>query len=390
MSTESEFIPIMKPWMGEAEAEATRRPLLSGWVTQGPEVAAFETEFAGYTGAQHAVAVSNCTTALHLALLAVGMQPGDEVITVSHSFIASANSIVYCDAVPVFVDIDPHTYNIDPNLIEAAITEKTAAILCVHQIGMPCDMQAILDIAYKHDLPVVEDAACAIGSEIQFNGEWHKVGQAHGDIVCLSFHPRKVMTTGDGGMLTTNNPEYDKEFRLLRQHGMSVPDTKRHTAKEVIFEEYTQLGYNYRMTDVQAAIGREQLKRLPEMVEKRRYFAHRYEEALSEIDGLLTPQEPDWARSNWQSYSVRLPQNCDQKAVMQYMLDHNIATRRGIMNAHSEPAYQHIEWRKAGNLQHSEAAQQECILLPLFHEMTEEQQDRVVDNLAAAIKENAA
>ena len=390
MSVEHEFIPIMKPWMGEAEAEATRRPLLSGWVTQGPEVAAFEGEFAAYTGAQHAIAVSNCTTALHLALLAVGVKPGDEVITVSHSFIASANSIVYCDAIPVFVDIDPHTYNIDPTRIDAAITAKTAAILAVHQIGMPCDMQAILEIASNHNVPVVEDAACAIGSEIRFKDEWHKVGRTHGDVTCFSFHPRKVMTTGDGGMLTTNNPEYDQQFRLLRQHGMSVPDSNRHTAREVIFEDYIQLGYNYRMTDVQAAIGREQLNRLPEMVARRRYFAHRYGEALSEIDDLVTPQEPEWARSNWQSYSVRLPKNCDQKTVMQYMLDRNIATRRGIMNAHSEPAYEQVEWRSAGSLQHSEAAQQECILLPLFHEMTEGQQDRVVDTLAAALKEIAA
>ena len=386
MSAEHEFIPIMKPWIGEAEAEATRRPLLSGWVTQGPEVTAFESEFAAYTGAQHAVAVSNCTTALHLALLAVGVQPGNEVITVSHSFIASANSIVYCDAIPVFIDIDPVTFNIDPALIEGAITEKTKAILCVHQIGMPCDLQAILEIANKHNLPVVEDAACAIGSEIEVNSEWQKVGRAHGDVVCFSFHPRKVMTTGDGGMLTTNGPEYDQKFRLLRQHGMNVPDRKRHTAKEVIFEDYIEVGFNYRMTDVQAAIGREQLKRLPEMVKKRRYFGERYDELLTSIAGVQAPQEPRWARSNWQSYSVRLPKNTDQKAVMQSMLDHNIATRRGIMNAHSEPAYEQVEWRSAGSLQHSEAAQRECILLPLFHEMTEVQQERVVETLAVAIK----
>ena len=385
MSAENEFIPIMKPWMGEAEAEAARRPLLSSWVTQGPEVAAFESEFAAYTSAQHAVAVSNCTTALHLALLTVGVQPGDEVITVSHSFIASANSILYCDALPVFVDIEPDTFNIYPALIESAITEKTKAILCVHQIGMPCDMQAILEIASKHGLPVVEDAACAIGSEIQFDGEWQQVGRAHGDVVCFSFHPRKVMTTGDGGMLTTNNPEFDERFRLLRQHGMNIPDRKRHTAKEVIFEDYTEVGYNYRMTDVQAAIGREQLKRLPEMVKKRRYFAERYNELLTSITGVQAPQEPEWARSNWQSYSVRLLKNSDQKAVMQSMLDNNIATRRGIMNAHSEPAYEQVKWRSAGSLQHSEAAQRECILLPLFHEMTEVQQEHVVETLAAAI-----
>ena len=244
MSTKHPFIPIARPWLNEREAKAARRPILSGWVTQGPEVAAFEREFAEHVGAPHACAVSSCTVALHLALRAVGVGAGDEVITVSHSFIATANSIRYCGAIPVFVDIDLATFNMDPALIERAISPKTRAILCVHQVGMPCDLGEIIRIARRHKLPVIEDAACAIGSEIRWGAKWEKLGKPHGDIACFSFHPRKLVTTGDGGMLTTANAGYDGKFRLWRQHGMSVPDTARHAAKSVIFESYDELGYN--------------------------------------------------------------------------------------------------------------------------------------------------
>ena len=382
MSEGERFIPIAKPWMDEREVEATRRPLLSGWVTQGPEVAAFEREFAAYVGAKHACAVSNCTTALHLALLAVGVQPGDEVITVSHSFIATANSIRYCGATPVFVDIQPETFNVDPSLIEDAITERTRAILCVHQMGMPCDLKAILEIAHRHSLKVIEDAACAIGSEILWNGRWERIGKPHGDIACYSFHPRKVITTGDGGMLTTSNPEWDKQFRLWRQHGMSVPARVRHAAKEVIFESYPVLGYNYRMTDIQAAVGREQLKRLPEIIERRRFLAGRYRELLADVPGLRLPEEPSWIRSNWQSYCVRLSDGYDQRQVMQFMLDQGVATRRGIMCAHREEAYTNVS--RPWPLPESEQAQDHGIILPLYHQMTEEDQNCVVEVLREA------
>src|SRR5690606_4550513 len=238
MTKRTSTIPVARPVLDEREVEAVRRVILSGWVTQGPEVAAFEKEFAELVGAPHACAVSNCTTALHLALRAVGVQAGDEVITVSHSFIATANAIRYCGAVPVFVDIEPDGYNIDPNLVEAAITSRTRAILCVHQLGMPCDLATIVAIGKRNAIPVIEDAACAIGSEILWQGQWEKIGKPHGDIACFSFHPRKVITTGDGGMLTTKNSEYDRKFRLWRQHGMSVPDTVRHGSPRVIHEDY--------------------------------------------------------------------------------------------------------------------------------------------------------
>jgi dTDP-4-amino-4,6-dideoxygalactose transaminase len=331
-------IPIARPVLGEREAEAARRAILSGWVTQGPEVAAFEREFAAIVGAPHACAVSSCTTALHIALVALGVGPGDEVVTVSHSFIATANAIRYCGATPVFVDIDLDTFNIDASQVEAAITKQTKAILAVHQLGMPCDLQTITTVASRHGIPVIEDAACAIGSEIRWDGVWEPIGRPRGDIACFSFHPRKLLSTGDGGMLTTRDADLDRQFRLLRQHGMSVPDTVRHEASQVTFEEYPVVGFNYRMTDIQGAIGREQVRRLPTLVSRRRGLATRYQSGFRACAGIKTPPQPEWARSNWQSYAIRVARG-RQRAIMQALLDEGISTRRGVMNAHREAAY---------------------------------------------------
>jgi perosamine synthetase len=375
------MIPIIKPVMDEREVEAARRVILSGWITQGPEVAAFEREFAALVGAPFACAVSNCTTALHLALIGLGVKPGDEVITVSHSFIATANAIAYCGATPKFVDIDPATYNIDPAMIADAITPRTRAVMCVHQMGMPCDLAGVLEVARSRKIPVIEDAACAIGSEIRWEGEWQRVGRPHADIACFSFHPRKVMSTGDGGMITTSSTEWDARFRLLRQHGMSVPDTVRHASNEVIFESYPIVGYNYRMTDIQAAVGREQLKRLPEIVAARRAMADRYKTLLARVPGLGVPHEPEYARSNWQSYCVRLPAHADQRAVMQRMLDQGISTRRGVMNSHREKPY--LNGAAPVSLPHSEAAQDHCIVLPLFPQLA----DADLERIAAALEQ---
>jgi perosamine synthetase len=376
-------IPIAMPVLEKAEAEAAHQAVLSGWVSQGPQVAAFEREFAALVGAPHACAVSNCTTALHLALLAVGVGPGDEVITASHSFIATANCIRYCGATPVFVDIDPTTYNIDPQHVAEAVTGRTRAILAVHQMGMPCDLHGLMAVASRHDIALIEDAACAAGSQVQVDGQWERIGKPRGQIACFSFHPRKVITTGEGGMLTTSNPEFDRKFRLCRQHGMSVPDTVRHGSQQVIFEDYLVIGFNYRMTDVQAAVGRKQLERLPVLVSRRRALAARYDELLGNIEGLGLPFEPDWARSNWQSYCVRLPNRVDQRAVMQSLLDQGIATRRGIMCSHREAPYSGDKQRH--DLRQSELAQDHSILLPIYTQMSEDDLVHIADALRSEL-----
>src|SRR4051812_41139317 len=377
------MIPITRPVIGEAEVAAAAEVIRSGWLTQGPRVAAFEAEFGSMIGAPHACAVSNCTVALHLALLGCGVGPGDEVLTVSHTFIASANAIRACGAVPVFVDIDPASFNLDPALLAQAVTPRTRAILCVHQLGVPCDMRRILEVAGAHGLPVIEDAACALGSEILVDGAWQPIGRPLGRVACFSLHPRKVVTVGDGGMLTTADPALDARFRLLRQHGMDVPDTVRHGSAQVIFERYPVPGFNYRLTDIQAAIGIEQLRRLPGIVAARRQLAAAYAALLAGMPGVGRPVEPSWARSNWQSYCVRLPPGSDQRRIMQRMLDRGVATRRGIMCIHREPA--HAEVPLPWPLPCSEAAQGGCILLPLFPGMTPAMQADVVETLRDAL-----
>lgn len=418
------MIPIARPSLGKEEVAAAREVILSGWVTQGPKVREFEKAFASYVGAKYACAVSSCTTALHLALLAVGVRPGDVVITVSHSFIATANSVRHCGAEPVFVDIDPSTYNISPASLEQCLTKnfervggrlffkplskialgesplrlfatrrtgkkgpragRLAAIMPVHQMGMPCDMAAILALARAFRIPVIEDAACAIGSKIRLKHGWEKIGKPHGDIACFSFHPRKLLTTGDGGMLTTDHPEYDRTFRLLRQHGMNVSDIQRHQAKKVIFEEYLTTGFNYRMTDIQAAIGIAQLKKLPGIVSERRRLASIYDRLIRRrLPWLQSAREGDLVRTNWQSYPVRIvdPPKGGQVRVLRHLLDHGISAKPGIMNAHREPPY--IKGRYV--LPQSEAAREQVILLPLYNGIKKSDIEKIVRVLGTLV-----
>jgi perosamine synthetase len=374
------LIPITKPYFGPEEAQAARHAVESGWVSQGPRVSEFERVVADYCGTAEAVAVSNCTAALHLALLVLGVGPTDEVICPSMSFIATANSIRHASAMPVFADVDPQTYNLDPDAAEAAITPRTKAIMVVHQIGLPVDIDRFLAIGEKHGVKIMEDAACAIGS--RYKGK--PVG-GHSELACFSFHPRKVISTGEGGMITTNNREYAKKLRLLRQHGMSVSDTVRHAAKQVITEEYVCVGYNYRMTDIQAAVGVEQMKRLEWIVRRRRELAMRYTSSLEYHPWLRPPHVPEYAESNFQSYAAHLTDDAplSRDDLMQRLLDAGISTRRGIMLSHTEPAYgSHPQFMP---LVHSEHASARSILLPLYPQMTSAEQDQV---LAALFSES--
>ena len=402
-------IPIVRLALGDAEAEAASRVIRSGWVAQGPEVAAFEREFAAAVGAPCAVAVSNCTVAMELCLRVAGVRPGDDVATVSHSFIATANAVVAVGARPIFVDVQPDNYSMDPAALARAITSRTRAILCVHQIGFPCDLPAILAIARPRGLPVIEDAACAVGSEIHIDGTWQRIGRPHGLLACFSFHPRKLITTGDGGMITTSDSSLAERLRLLRQHAMSLvwdpqrvpspPSTARHQAGQVTLESFSEPAFNFRMTDLQAAVGRPQLARLDAIIAERRALAARYTEALASHPLLAPPTEPTWVRSNWQSYPVTLRAGgrMSQVEIMQFLLDRGVASRRGIGNAHAEPAYAKCAWscgpepcdpasHTAGHclrLPVSERARDNTILLPLFHGLLPAEQDYVVSSLRA-------
>ncbi len=408
------MIPIAKPFLGEEEALAAQEAIMSGWVTQGPRVKAFEDAFAQTVGARCACAVSNCTAALHLALIVVGVKPGDVVITVSHSFIATANAVRNCGAEPVFLDINKDTLNMSPEALEKCLHEdceirdgqlfyrevgklavgesplcsfyknsninvgRVASIMPVHQMGMPCDLKAILNIAKRFKLPVIEDAACAVGSEILISKNWEKIGKPHGDIACFSFHPRKIITVGDGGMLTTNNANFDLKFRLLRQHGMSISDAIRHNTKKVVFEEYVTTGYNYRMTDIQGAIGIQQLKKLDKIITERNRIANTYRKQLESISWLDIPNEPEFCRTNWQSFAVYINKNApvSRDELIQKLLDAGISTRRGIMNAHQEKTY-----GSSVVLENSETARDTIILLPIYYGLDEADVNRIIQEI---------
>ena len=374
-------IPITRPFITEDEERSVVEVLRSGWLTQGDRVAAFERAVADYVGARHAVATSSCATALFLALKLAGVEEGDEIIVPSYTFVATANAIVHAGAVPVFADINPLTYNIDPGRIEKKISGRTKAIMPVHQVGLPADLDPIREIAERRGITVIEDAACAIGSE--YKGK--RIGG--GDtIACLSFHPRKVITTGEGGMVLLPGADFEAEARSLISHGESVSDLDRHRASEVKVEAYPVIGYNFRMTNLQGAVGVEQVKKLDFILERRRHFASRYNAAFEGHPFIVPPVEPAYGRTNFQSYMIRLGPGCplSRDRILQWMRERGIAARPGVHAAHREPAYR----RMCGeiSLPETERAAESTIILPLFPQMKREEHEDIVDALLRSFR----
>ncbi|MCW2540875.1 MAG: DegT/DnrJ/EryC1/StrS aminotransferase [Frankiales bacterium] len=369
------MIPITRLALGDAEAEAAAAVVRSGWLMNGPQTEKFEKLVAEYVGAKHAIAVSSATTGLHLALLGAGVKAGDEVICPSFSFIATANSIRYIGAVPVFVDIDPRTYNIDVAQIEAAVTERTTAIMPVSQIGLPADLMPITDIAARHGLKVVEDAAPSLGSAI----DGRRVGSIS-DFTVFSFDARKILTTGEGGMITTDDPEAATRMRLLRAHAASVSTADRDRANKIVLETYPEVGFNYKITDIQGAIGVVQMGKIAEIVAERRRLAARYAQLFAGDDRIEIPFEPVGFQHVYQSYAVRLHTERTQEDVMHAMMDLGVATRR-IFAIHDQPAF--ADLGEAPELPETMSAAKHAILLPMFVGLTDSEQDDVV---AALIK----
>lgn len=372
-------IPVSRPEFDEAEARATADVLASGWVSQGPKVARFEELFAARVGAAHAVATSSCTTALHLALLLAGVRPGDEVICPSYTFIATANAVLYTGATPVFAEIQPDTWNIDPVDVLRRVTPRTRAVLPVHQVGLAVDLQAF-DPLKARGIAIVEDAACAIGST--YRGR--PVGSS-GNSACFSFHPRKALSTGEGGMLTTDDGELAAHARRMRSFSASVSAYDRHAARGVVYESYGELGYNYRMTDLQAAIGIVQLGKLDAMLQRRAAAARRYNEAFGALEELRLPAQPAWAQHAYQSYQVQLTGACrvDRDDLLRDLGARGISCRRGIPPVHREPLYRDRCGEQSLPITEEVAAR--SLFIPLYSGLAENDQARVIETLTALL-----
>lgn len=367
-------IPFSKPTLGDREVYATEAALRSGWTTQGPKVAEFEAIFCAYCGTTGATALSSCTAALHLALLTFGVRAGDEVICPSMSFIATANAIDHTGARVVFADVDPKTYNLAPESVRSAITRQTKVILVVHQLGVPADVDSLRKIADEYNIALIEDAACALGS--RYKG---RLIGGHTEMACFSFHPRKIACIGEGGMITSNNPLYIDNLKLLRQHGMNISAERRHEARQIVFEQYVCRGYNYRMTDIQAAIGIEQLKQVDTFIDRRRQLAKRYNDGLQYHPFLQPPYIPTYAEPNYQTYAVHWDSNApiERDEFMQLLLDRGISTRVSVMLSHCQPAYEHQA--RTVSLANSEFAHSHSLALPIYSHMMEDEVDYVLE-----------
>jgi perosamine synthetase len=385
--TSPALIPITKPLFGPEELEAIQRPLETGWVVQGPFVEEFERRFSAFTEARHAVASSSCTTALHLAVAALRLKPGDEVIVPAFTWVATANVVEYMGATPIFCDIEPRTFNIDVGLVRSLVGPRTVGIIPVHLFGLCADMNPILEIARAHGLWVVEDAACALGA-------WYEGRHAGtmGDAGCFSFHPRKSITTGEGGMLTTARDDLDRLSRSLRDHGASRSDLERHTRAGYLLSDYDHLGYNYRMTDIQGALGCAQMDRLDMILQARRSRAARYDELLSDIDWLVLPHVPEGMVHGYQAYVClfrpspptieELPRMSRRRNDLMAQLEAaGIATRQGTHSPILQGFYREKYGLRPEAFPASAMADGLTLALPLYPQMTDAEQDRVIGAL---------
>ncbi len=364
-------LAFARPFYGAEEMEAVAEVLRSGWIVAGPRVAAFEERFAEVGGAGYAIATSSWTTGAFLVLKALGIGPGDEVIVPSLTFIATVNVVRHLGATPVFADILPGQWNIDPEEVARRLSPRTRAIMPVDQLGLPCDIDAIREIADRRGIFVLDDAACAVGSR----NRDRPVGSL-APCTVFSLHARKVVTTGEGGMILTDDPAFAERLRRLRNQGMSLSPHARHRLDPTVFESYPEVGYNFRMTDIQAALGLVQLDRLPSMLERRRRIAERYNAFLAGHPLLEPPEVPSWASPNWQSYQVRMRPGLEhlRNALMRWLHERGVPTRRGVMASHREPPYRSAEV----SLPHTEQAADSCLQLPMHAGLTAEAQDRVL------------
>jgi perosamine synthetase len=384
-------VPIARTSLTEAEIQSVLEPLRSGWLVQGPKVREFEEKWSAFTGAPHSIAVTSCTSALHLSLAALGFGPGDEAIVPAFTWIATANIVEHLGATVVFCDVDPRTFNLDVDQLESRITPRTRVILPVHLFGLSADMEPIREIAHRHGLWIVEDAACGFGA--RYHGA--HVGTL-GDAGCFSFHPRKAITTGEGGMVTTESEPLAERIRRLRDHGAAMTDLQRHLgARPYLLADHPDAGYNQRMTDIQGALGSAQMERADEIVAERRRLASVYDEAFAGLQWLETPVRLDGYDHGYQSYPCQfrpepataesIPRIHDTRnAWMDRLQQKGISTRPATHAVHMLTYYRTKYGLVPDDFPNAYAANHCSISLPLFHGMTEAEQAFVID----AVREN--